>query len=57
MGFQAQVTVLVAVAAAAAAVMEAAASKKISTVWTTSLEPSGNHPAVTVPHLNSKGIC
>ena len=57
MGFQAQVTVLVAVAAAAAAVMAAAASKKISTVWTTSLEPSGNHPAVTVPHLNSKGIC
>ena len=57
MGFQAQVTVLVAVAAAAAAVMAAAASKKISTVWTTSLEPSGNHPAVIVPHLNSKGIC
>ena len=56
MGFQAQVTVLVAAAAAVAAVM-AAASKKISTVWTTSREPSGNHPAVIVPHLNSKGIC
>ena len=55
MGFQAQVTVPVAAAAAVASV--AAASKKISTVWTTSLEPSGNHPAVIVPHLNSKGIC
>ena len=57
MGFQAQVTVLVAAAAAAAVAVTAAASKKISTVWTTSLEPSGNHPAVIVPHLNSKGIC
>lgn len=57
MGFQAQVTVPVAAVAAAAAVTAAAASKKISTVWTTSLEPSGNHPAVIVPHLNSKGIC
>ena len=55
MGFQAQVTVLVAAVAAVASV--AAASKKISTVWTTSREPSGNHPAVIVPHLNSKGIC
>ncbi len=57
MGFQAQATVLVAVAAVAAAVTVAAASKKISIVWTTSPEPSGNHPAVIVPHLNSKGIC
>ena len=57
MGFQAQVTVPLAAVAAAAAVTAAAASKKISTVWTTSREPSGNHPAVVVPHLNSKGIC
>ena len=57
MGFQAQVTVPLAAAAAAAAVTVAAASKKISTVWTKSHEPSGNHPAVIVPHLNSKGIC
>ena len=57
MGFQAQVIVPVAAAAAVAAVTAAAVSKKISTVWTTSREPSGNHPAVIVPHLNSKGIC